>query len=79
MRSWSSSKVRVDRHGGFGVNVERSKRKELMGDGTLHAERGGENARDKMIFQSDQRQGIYTSQTSVIYKWPSEIIKSKCK
>jgi len=25
------------------------------------------------------RQGIYTIQRSVVYKWPSKIIESKCK
>jgi len=25
------------------------------------------------------RQGIYTIEKSVVYKWPSEIIKSECK
>jgi len=50
--------------------------------GQWHAackERRRRNARDKIVFQTGQRQGIYTSQTSVIYKWPSEIIESKCK
>ena len=37
-----------------------------------------ENARDRYI-ASQSRHSIYTKQSSVIYKWPSEIIESKCK
>ena len=43
-----------------------------------HAKVSGE-AREGVIISRQSKTSIYTIQSSVVYKWPSEVNESKCK
>ena len=61
---------------GAATNTYRQGREEGLSDGTQRLERDAKRDDD---FPVSPRHGIYTSQSTVIYEWPSEVIESKCK